>query len=205
MVLRLKLLTVKDLIVSVGIEVLAGIIVAITIFIWSIHRKLVSKYYNLLIVKRWKKMARVNELLSDLALEIDCLYVHIIKYHNGKGIPSPTKTTRLTILWEEIGNSSVKRIKEEWQGSPVINDWIKIVNHTLKEDGLVNHWCKCDLSETQKGIWAMYDIGQYYEVYISSKSYGFFTLGISTKGDLKLTEAEKHRIERVALQLRELL
>jgi hypothetical protein len=208
-----KTLHIWQFLVEFGIEVAAAVLFGIVMFVLRFNRRIVEQYYSHIIAKRWDRMAQVNAILSDLANELEVLYVHLIKYHNGDGIPSGTKVTRLTILWEEIGRKIKteagdwvlpKRVKPEWQCSFVTGEWVEIVNNTLQHKGKVRttHYYQID---ELKATWDMYGIKSYHEVYIRSKSYGFFTLGISTVQDHNLTEAEKQRIAKAAGQIRELV
>lgn len=202
-----------DFFIEFGIEIAVALAIGALTFVLRFQKRILEQYYSTIIARRWNQMAHVNEILSDLANELEVLYVHLIKYHNGDGIPSGTKVTRLTILWEEIGRKVKigagdwvlpKRVKQEWQASFVTGEWVTIVNKTLQEKGKVTVTYYDDIDEL-KATWDMYDIKNYYEVYIKSKSYGFFTLGVSTGQDHTLTEVEKQKIAMAATQIRELV
>mgnify|MGYP006303326783 CR=1 FL=1 len=108
----MKLKSMHDFLVEVGVEIIIGLVIALLAFILRFQRRIIERFYAQIITKRWEQMAKVNELLSDLANELEVLYVHLIKYHDGDGIPSGTKVTRLTILWEEVGRKI--NIGDQW-------------------------------------------------------------------------------------------
>jgi len=208
-----KINSMWEFFVEFGIEILAAIAISVFAFILRFHKKIIEQYYSRVIAHRWNQMAQVNAILSDLANDLEVLYVHLIKYHDGDGIPSGTKVTRMTVLWEEIGRKIKteagdwvlpKRVKADWQKAFVVGEWIGVVNKTLQNKGKVSTILYDQIDELQP-TWDMYYIKQYYETYIRSKSYGFFTLGVSTIQDHMLTEVEKQMIVKAASKIKALL
>lgn len=123
------------------------------------------------------------------------LYIHIIRYHNGKKIEhegDPVIYDRMSVEYEIIGHTcgdcgtdcfkitGVPEVKHEWQKIPIADDWrAEAYDKTMASKGQVNTVRKEQMSKVGQEIFDRLKIEIFKEIFICKTKRGTYTLGLS--------------------------
>jgi len=204
-------------------KLIAGLIAAILAALIAFFKR-VPKFIGitrtpLTGVKIVNKGSEINNIINDLSDYSGAIYVHIVRYHNGKKDKNkPIHWDKMTVEWEEIGHAcdkcitacrnrlEVKRVQKEWQKIPITDNWRhKAMNKTRSLQGEINTICKGDLNEIHQSIFDRLDIECYKEVYVKSDQTEMYTLGLSFCGRFSNYVQAEGMIYLAAKQLRNII
>ena len=167
-----------------------------------------------------RKGHEINESLADIINYTNALYVHIIRYHNGKKKRGENlHVIKMTVEWEEVGEpckncgkdcvlykNKVRKVRRQWQNILINPEWKeKFLDKTVELQGEVNTVEIDEMNHIHQDIWKNVFIGLIKEVYIKTTKNEIYTLCVSFCERDKENEYADGVISLTAKQLRNYL
>ena len=142
-----------------------------------------------------KQVMNVYRIIKDLKRDTKCERVIIIKTHNGNGKPTVKTVTKVTVLYEEVGEKS-EPILGEWQERPLEGEARVIISNIVelgKYDVIVKHLVTGEF----KGVFNRHKIlwAPHYEIRASNS--GYYILILWFKEDLNNTNILKQSTKAI--------
>jgi len=147
---------------------------------------------DLVIINKAYVIRKVFEALVEYS---GALYIHVIRYHNGKknkDLSKPVHYDRMSVEYEEIGKTcgqcgtdcfkfkTIPELKPDWQKIPIADDWRKgVYDKTVALKQSVHTISVDQLDQSGQEIFQRFHIKLFKEIYIGTTERGTYTLGLS--------------------------
>jgi len=138
--------------------------------------------------------SEINNTVNHLGKYSGAIYIHIIRYHNGKSNRpgKPVYWDKMTVAWEETGRAcqncltqcgnskDIRPVQKEWEKIEITPDWrLKVLDKTRQLNGDIHTVTIEQMGRFHKSVFKSLGIKTYKEVYIKEKKGEMYTLGLS--------------------------